>query len=222
MSVQTKRLVTQWFEQVWVQRDVGAIDRLMVEGATVQLEGIDGPVTRSELKEYCRAFQSAVPDLVVEIDLFVCEGEKCVALWRLSGTHSGYGIGIPPTGRRVDIRGVSIFIVAGGRVVSGFDRWNRGELLAKLLEARPAEASGGGSLTAREREVAILMSDRLTHTEISRRLGIAPNTARRHCERVMVKLGVTRRSDVARSIGRVSATVLNRHGADLVSMVRTV
>ena len=72
------------------------------------------------------------------------------------------------------------------------------------------------ALTPREAQVALLMADRLTHNEIASHLNIKANTARRHGERVLLKLGVSRRQDVARAVGKIpAATVLIRHGSDL-------
>ncbi|HEU4989727.1 MAG TPA: helix-turn-helix transcriptional regulator [Gemmatimonadaceae bacterium] len=56
-------------------------------------------------------------------------------------------------------------------------------------------------LTPRQTEVAVLMGLRRSHKEIARTLGISPNTARRHEERVLKLLGVRRRLDVMRALG---------------------
>ena len=53
-------------------------------------------------------------------------------------------------------------------------------------------------LSARQAEVAMLMATRRTHKEIARALGIRPNTARRHCEQVLARLGVHSRDEVER------------------------
>jgi DNA-binding CsgD family transcriptional regulator len=52
-------------------------------------------------------------------------------------------------------------------------------------------------LTAQELAVARRMAERRTDSEIGAALGISPNTARTHAERVRRKLGVARRTEVA-------------------------
>lgn len=55
------------------------------------------------------------------------------------------------------------------------------------------------SLTAREREVVVLVAEGKTNAEIARQLWIAPGTVRRHLENVFAKLDVhTRTAAVAR------------------------
>jgi DNA-binding CsgD family transcriptional regulator len=55
-------------------------------------------------------------------------------------------------------------------------------------------------LTPREAEVAGFLARRLTNKELAAVMGITPNTAWRHTERVMRKLGVTCRQAVAQVV----------------------
>ena len=74
---------------------------------------------------YLRAF----PDLKLEADETVIQGD-CVALsWVLSGTHRGTLMNIPPTGRAVRIRGVSLITVANGRLQRARRIWDLAGLL---------------------------------------------------------------------------------------------
>jgi DNA-binding CsgD family transcriptional regulator/PAS domain-containing protein len=52
-------------------------------------------------------------------------------------------------------------------------------------------------LTAQECAVARLLAERRTDAEIARTLGISPHTARTHAGRVRLKLGVSRRTEIA-------------------------
>jgi DNA-binding CsgD family transcriptional regulator len=60
-------------------------------------------------------------------------------------------------------------------------------------------------LTPREAEVAGFLARRLTNKELAAVLGITPNTAWRHTERVMAKLGVTCRKAVAQVVAECAA-----------------
>lgn len=67
-----------------------------------------------------------------------------------------------------------------------------------------------GSLTRREHEVAMLVTEGLTNREVARRLGIAEWTAVNHMRKVMQKLGCTSRVQVA---GRMLRLLNPRAGA---------
>lgn len=60
--------------------------------------------------------------------------------------------------------------------------------------------TGTGALTAREREVALLVAGGLTNAELARRLYISPRTAAVHVSNILHKLGVTSRTEVSRAL----------------------
>jgi len=66
-----------------------------------------------------------------------------------------------------------------------------------LGEPGAAPATGAGTLSRRENEIAALVASGLTNREIAERLYIAPRTVETHVANVMNKLGVTNRSLVA-------------------------
>jgi steroid delta-isomerase-like uncharacterized protein len=80
---------------------------------------------RRTLSFYLRAF----PDLQIEADEIVIQRD-CVALsWIITGTHRGTMMNIPPTGRTVRIRGVSLLTVANGRLQRARRIWDLAGLL---------------------------------------------------------------------------------------------
>ena len=52
-------------------------------------------------------------------------------------------------------------------------------------------------LSAREREVALLISEGLTNAELARRLHISPKTAAVHVSNILMKLNMASRAEVA-------------------------
>jgi DNA-binding CsgD family transcriptional regulator len=71
----------------------------------------------------------------------------------------------------------------------------RQSALEAAPDAAPAPAPPG--LTAREAQVAGLLARRATDAEVAATLGVSWHTARRHAERVLRKLGVRSRTQVA-------------------------
>src|SRR4029453_8023739 len=70
-----------------------------------------------------------------------------------------------------------------------------GGVLVSLPDASAVSRRFG--LTPREVDVATALARRLSNAEIAQALGISPNTALRHTERVLQKLGLRTRLDVA-------------------------
>ena len=69
-------------------------------------------------------------------------------------------------------------------------------VLEKLVGMR-RPADDGDDLTAREREVLILIAEGATNKEIAGKLVVSENTARNHVSHILSKLGFNRRSEAA-------------------------
>jgi ATP/maltotriose-dependent transcriptional regulator MalT len=67
------------------------------------------------------------------------------------------------------------------------------------------EDSGVGALTKREREIANLVTDRMTNREIAAELFLSDKTVESHIRNIFMKLGVSSRVEVARAIERETA-----------------
>ena len=70
---------------------------------------------REGLRQALRLFHDAFPDMHWAVEEQVAEGEKVVTRFTWAGTHRGEFLGIAPTGRRVEVWGVVIDVVRGGR-----------------------------------------------------------------------------------------------------------
>lgn len=94
-------------------------------------------------------FLSIFPDASVKIEDIFSSGDKVVYRWSGSGTHTKEFLGIPPTGRKATLEGITIARVANGQVV---ETWRQFDFMGALqqlgLSERALElmeALGGGS-----------------------------------------------------------------------------
>ncbi len=75
---------------------------------------------------------AAIPDAHVRVDRMVAEADTVVVVWTSSGTHRGTLLGIPPTGKYVSFKGVSVLRYRGGLVIAGTRIWDMAGLLRQL------------------------------------------------------------------------------------------
>jgi DNA-binding NarL/FixJ family response regulator len=68
------------------------------------------------------------------------------------------------------------------------------------MTAPTTNGDGAEALTPREREVAVLLAEGLTNAELARRLFISPRTAAVHVSKILSKLDVASRTQVAARI----------------------
>jgi steroid delta-isomerase-like uncharacterized protein len=69
------------------------------------------------VKRFFSMFRDAFPDVAVEIDELVAQGDRVAVATTLTGTHEGELMGVAPTGRRVSVTGIDIVRAADGKIV---------------------------------------------------------------------------------------------------------
>jgi predicted ester cyclase len=69
-------------------------------------------------KEAHKVTLAVFPDFKQEIVELLAEGDRVVMRFRASGSHTGAPLmGMPPSGRKFEIGGISIFRVVNGKIV---------------------------------------------------------------------------------------------------------
>jgi steroid delta-isomerase-like uncharacterized protein len=84
------------------------------------------------VKEFFAEFHEGLDDLTVTIDVEVGEGDLVAVRTTTRGVHRGRFMGIPPTGRSLEIDGVDIVRIANGRIVEHWGLTNMAGLLRQV------------------------------------------------------------------------------------------
>jgi predicted ester cyclase len=124
MSDLNRQIVMSWFEEVWNVGNEGAIDRLMAPDARFHgLPSADGgPVVGpAAFKPFVRTFRSAFPDIRVRVLRTVCERDLVASHCVVTGTHTGLGLAVDPSGSIIQFYGVAIAVIRDGQIQEG---WN--------------------------------------------------------------------------------------------------
>ncbi len=135
---ENKSIVRRVVEEAQSRGDMSVVDELFSQDF-VDHNALPGlPPTREGVKLIFTMFRDAFPDLCATIHTQIAEGDKVMTHKTLSGTHQGDFLGIPPTGRQVDIAVIDILRLADGRIT---DHWNIVDQIGLLqqLGATPAQ-----------------------------------------------------------------------------------
>ena len=81
-----------------------------------------------QMTEYLRAF----PDLRFTQDETVVPGNRVALFWTAHGTHEGRLMNIPPTHRKIAVRGTSLLTVEDGKISHGLYVWDVAGLLRSI------------------------------------------------------------------------------------------
>lgn len=90
---------------------------------------VHGP---DELVAMQRENEKSMPDLKFEVDDMLVGDDVAMWEWTLTGTHEGEWEGIPPTGREVEVKGMSKTLIADGKVQENRAYFDSQELLTQL------------------------------------------------------------------------------------------
>jgi|SRR5579862_3513185 len=111
-----KTVIRRFLDEVINQNRLDQADDLVLENF-VELDPLPGQRQgREGLKEVLGGMRAAFPDMHWVVEEMVAEGEKVVTRFTWTGTHQGPFLGVPATGRSVNVKGVVIDELAGGKM----------------------------------------------------------------------------------------------------------
>ena len=131
MSEENKALAIRSWEIV-SQRNPDVIDEVYAPNFVWHEpdQDIQGP---EEAKQFVAMFFEAFPDINITIEDAIAEGDKVVTRWTIGGTHQGeiedFG---PPTGRQMELEGITIHRFEGGKIVEEWERYDNLGMMQQL------------------------------------------------------------------------------------------
>ena len=133
MSVADLKARTQQIFDMFNTHDAVATAAFFAEDAELYDSGVVRPVVGAQqiAALYARHY-SAIPDVHVHIDRMIAECNTVVAEWTCTGTHRGTFMGIPPTGKWVSYKGVSMVRYDRGIAVAITRMWDLAGLLRQI------------------------------------------------------------------------------------------
>lgn len=133
MSAENKALVRRWFEELnkgkaaalAAMDEIFATDLVFHSATGADIHGI------KDFKQNFSNFFSAFPDLHFPIDDIVIEGDKIAVRFTTTGTLTAQFHGVPPTNKKMMIWAITIYHIAGGKIVEG---WGREDTLGMMQQ----------------------------------------------------------------------------------------
>jgi steroid delta-isomerase-like uncharacterized protein len=117
-----KQLVNRFVEELWNERRLDVADAIFAEDCvTHQLRsGVPAdavPRGPQAIKEHVTGWIASFPDLRFSVEQMLGEGDRVMMQLLMEGTHQGKWLGIPASGRKMQIRMFTVHRVAQGKIV---------------------------------------------------------------------------------------------------------
>jgi len=130
-----KELTRRWFQEVWNQRKSQTIEELLAPDAIAHgLESAEQPPQRgpAAFRQFWQKFCGAFPDLRIEIEDVIAEGDKTAARFSFRGTHRGDHLGPPATTKPIIATGITITRWRDGQIVEGWNEFDAMRLFQQI------------------------------------------------------------------------------------------
>jgi serine phosphatase RsbU (regulator of sigma subunit) len=132
---ENKAIFRSYIEEVPNQGNLEAVDEIFDRYLAHQPDGSTLERGPEDVKRFQSEFRSAFHNMSLSIDDQIAEGDKVMTRVTLRGTHLGEFRGLAPTGKEIEIKGVSIFRFSSeGKVVESWDALDQLSLMRQSIE----------------------------------------------------------------------------------------
>ncbi len=135
---ENKAAVRRFVDEVQSQHRLDLVDELFAPDYIDHAVPVGMPPARGTayFKQFYTTMLRALPDAQATIHDQIAEGDKVTTRKTFRGTHRGEFMGIPPTGKEVELLVIDIFRVTGGKLAEHWGTWDRLSIFEQI-EAMP-------------------------------------------------------------------------------------
>jgi steroid delta-isomerase-like uncharacterized protein len=187
-----KALARKFFEEAWGKGNLAAVDEFIAADYVMHPIPSGLPPGPEGTKQAITTYRTAFPDLKATVDDIFAAADRVTLRWSIRGTHLGDWLGIPPTGNHMAATGISVYRMAGGKMV---ENWTNIDLSPTEEEQRWLIEGGGwprrsGDIPATERDTSQIPIWGVLTRNLTWRFRVAEAQER---ERIEQELQVSRR-----------------------------
>ncbi len=122
-KAQNLALVSRIWNEIWNKGALDVSDEVFTQDylGHLPIMTVHGP---EEFKNMVRVYLAAFPDVHLSVEDAFAIGDRVTVRWISRGTHRGPMMGIPPSMKKIEVMGISIFRMENGKVAEeweGFD-----------------------------------------------------------------------------------------------------
>jgi steroid delta-isomerase-like uncharacterized protein len=145
MPADVRAIVRRLYEEVWNKRRFEIVSQIISPSHALNDSRMVGSAVGPDAyKRAVTQYIAAFPDLRFSIEDMVCEKDKVVVSWTITGTHKREFRGIPATNKKVSFDGITINYVSDGKIMDSLvsmDYFGLMQQLGAITEpARPKSA----------------------------------------------------------------------------------
>lgn len=135
VEAQNKKIVTQYFEEVWNKGKIDLLDSLLSEDYTNWTPSMPNmPKGPKGLKPIVLKTRKNFKDLHYEIKDMIVTKDKVVTRLVMSGIQTDTVLGIPPTGKKIEVNQINIEYIKHGKITEHWRITDQMKMMKQLKE----------------------------------------------------------------------------------------
>lgn len=142
MSTEENKKIVQRYRTIHTQGNLNELDQIVAKDLVSHnlLPGLPQGLEGGKMAH--QGLAGAFPDSKTTTQDLIAEGDKVVERWTLSATNTGPFMGMPATGKKYTVTGISIYRLAGGKIVEHWADFDQLGIMQQLgLAPMPGQAS---------------------------------------------------------------------------------
>lgn len=138
-----------FYEEVFNKHNTAMIDSLVAPDYVEHCIEPGYTPDRAGLKKSFDDFIKSMPDMHTQVNFMVADSDYVTVQYTFTGTNTGSMMGMPATGKKVNIDGVDIVRFKNGKAVG---HWGYNEEMKMMMQMGMMPGMGGDSTKAKTRD----------------------------------------------------------------------
>ncbi len=119
------------FYEVYNKKNLELIDSIFTDDYVGHVNAHD-IVGAENAKGFIGGFIQGIPDAFYDVNEIFESEDKVISRWTCTGTQTGEFYGMPPTGKSIDVKGITIFKISEGKIAELWNCWDQYTLVEQL------------------------------------------------------------------------------------------
>lgn len=133
MSEKNKAVMRRIYDEIWNQGNFEVLDEIVSADYVGHIPTPpEAPTGREGLRWLIQMYRSAFPDINVQVDDQIAEGEKVLTRITIQGTHQGQFMNIPPTNKKIKVTALVVTRFRNGQNIEGWAELDRFGMMQQL------------------------------------------------------------------------------------------
>jgi len=139
-EAENEAIARRWTEEALNGQDLAVLDEILAADVVHDAGTFPARRGREAVEQTIVAILASFPDVRYSVDQVITEGDLVVVRWTGRGSHGGAYLGVPATGRPVELTGINLYRIACGRIAEGWSETD-GVGILRQIGVLPAVAA---------------------------------------------------------------------------------